>query len=129
MPATTQNLKLPYPLPTDPIADGANQIKALAEAIDTGMLKLAVVMIETLSDNDNELFHTATGTAPLPQGFTKLIGGFVSYTDLDTDSGRIKSYAIINYLQIEKDGTQITVAGSSTARNQRCTVRALVWGY
>lgn len=129
MPATTQNLKLPYPLPEDPIADGANQIKALAEAIDTGMLKLTVVTIDVFSDNDSDLYHIATGTAPLPQGFTKLIGGFVSHTDVDANSAGINSYAIINNLQIENDGTQITVTGSCTARNAKYTVRALVWGY
>lgn len=128
MPATTEKLGLPYPLPTDPISDGANQIKALAEAIDTGILKLAVVMIETRTDNDNDLYHIATGTAPLPQGFTKLIGGFVSHTSVNTSLNSTPLYTIVNNLTIENDGTQIVVTGSSTERDSPCTVRALVWG-
>lgn len=34
MPGQTPKLGLPYPLPTDPIADGATQIRALAEKLD-----------------------------------------------------------------------------------------------
>jgi hypothetical protein len=34
MPANTPNLALPYPLPTDQVAAGAGDIRALAEAID-----------------------------------------------------------------------------------------------
>jgi hypothetical protein len=35
MPATTPKLLLPYPLGTDPIADGDDSIKALAERVET----------------------------------------------------------------------------------------------
>lgn len=34
MPATTTHFALPYPLGTDPISDGDDQIKALAEKLD-----------------------------------------------------------------------------------------------
>ena len=128
MPATTTNLKLPYPLPTDPIADGANQIKALAEAVDTGLLKLAVVKISAKSDNDDTDYHTVNGTAPLPQGFTKLIGGFVNHTGITARLGSFMSYCTINNLSIENNGTQIKVSGMSTSGSSTYDVEALVWG-
>ena len=34
MPATTPNVPLPYPLPTEPVAEGAAAIRSLAEAVD-----------------------------------------------------------------------------------------------
>ena len=37
MSGTTPILGLPYPDPTDPLAEGADAIKALAEAVDTGI--------------------------------------------------------------------------------------------
>jgi hypothetical protein len=46
MPATTPG-GLPYPLPSDPIADGATQIQALAEAVeaDTNTLATSVTSL------------------------------------------------------------------------------------
>lgn len=38
MPASTPKRSLPYPLPTEPLADGANAIKNLALALDGAVL-------------------------------------------------------------------------------------------
>ena len=129
MPATTQNQKLPYPLPTDPIADGANQIKALAEAVDTRLVKLAVVKINATSDKTSGNFHEVTGTAPLPEGFTKLIGGFVAYTYLLAQHNDFVDYFTVSTLTIENDGTQIKVSGISSMSGNDLDINALVWGY
>lgn len=130
MPGQTPKLGLPYPLPTDPIADGANQIKAIAEVVDTGLLKLAVVKISARTDNNTSSnHHTLTATAPMPVGFTKLIGGFVSYTKVIGDPLYFSSYITINTLEIENDGTQIKVSGESCVLDAPVDVNVLVWGY
>lgn len=82
MPATTTNLGLPYPLPTDPIADGANQIKALAEVLDMQVKPLKIEIIQERVEFGYEpSYNSYNGEIEIekPDGFTSVVGAYCAY--------------------------------------------------
>ncbi|WP_279107032.1 hypothetical protein [Mobiluncus curtisii] len=129
MPATTQNLKLPYPLPTDPIADGANQIKALAESLDTQIKPLKVAMLnKKVNVNGNDNYVEDYIYIDKPEGFTTLLGAYCSYSDVFVDdSGKVIGLREVQNVSIENNKIKIkyTTWKSSTPMD----LSILVLGY
>lgn len=129
MPATTTKLGLPYPLPTDPIADGANQIKALAESLDTQIKPLKVAMLnEKVNVNGDDGYAESDIYIDRPDGFTTLLGAYCSYADVFVnDSGIIIGLREVQNVSIENNKIKIhyTTWKSSTPIN----LSILVLGY
>lgn len=127
MPATTANMKLPYPLPEDPIADGANQIKALAEKIDQSMVPLKIACIRCLVPiPDGKERRDIDYTMPKPENFTKIIGCYASYQFGDPIEGSkfIEMHCLMNV------DNQVVISG--TCKGYFATekyLHVLIWGY
>jgi hypothetical protein len=83
---TTTKLLLPYPEPTDPVAAGADAIKALAQAIDTTLPGVGYVA------------QTSTGTSQsVGTGGTNLTGLSVTLTAIA--GAKYFVYGIVNFRQ------------------------------
>src|SRR5215831_13247400 len=63
MPASTPIRNLPYPLPTDPVAHGADDIKALALALDGASAPLVTALPASPGDGQEVILVDST-TAP-----------------------------------------------------------------
>jgi hypothetical protein len=70
MPANTPRLALPYPLPTDQVAAGATDIRALAEAVDP----ILAAAVQPFDHTSATTLDFGTLTVPLAQGETKSVG-------------------------------------------------------
>jgi hypothetical protein len=131
MPATTDKLKLPYPLPTDPIADGANQIKALAEKIDQGIqtLVLEVVKIRLTTDpnSSSDAWKIGEASAPIPATITTPLGAFCDTTYVSATNSNFNGFVRCSVAFIKNN--KITIRGMSTGSPNSTDVNVLVWGY
>lgn len=72
MPANTPN-GLPYPLPTEPVADGADAIKALALALDPRLPGTYALRARTLTGLSSDSQGIVSVTAAT-MGLTTLVG-------------------------------------------------------
>lgn len=76
MPGATTNLALPYPLNSEPFADGAEAIQALAEAIDGGIGALwqngGNFSGVTIGDGVQKIRYRIDGTTCFMQGAFKM---------------------------------------------------------
>ncbi|NMW87474.1 hypothetical protein [Mobiluncus curtisii] len=132
MPGETTQLQLPYPLPDDPIADGATQIKALAETIDTKLHPLKIVMQKTeipvgkTSGNDL-IFETVDVKEP----FTKILGAYCTECFMSmTSIGQVARYYLITDVDVSPDSTKLTVRGRKMGSNlSKERIHILIWGY
>ena len=131
MPATTQNLKLPYPLPTDPIADGADQIKALAETVDALIYKLKPYFIQAKETGSAGYgFVNYEGSVDCSQDFTHVVGAFTSQAWIISNLPTSPSVkAFVNFTKTEIIGNTVKVKGVGTPGGGQSNVNILVWGY
>lgn len=131
MPATTTNLGLPYPLPTDPIADGANQIKALAEKIDQGIqtlvLEVVTIKLKTDPNSSKEAWKIGEASADIPATITTPLGAFCDSTYVVATNSNFAGYVYCSAVFIKDN--KITIRGMSTGYSYSADVKVLVWGY
>lgn len=129
MPATTANLKLPYPLPTDPIADGANQIKALAEVLDTQVKPLKIEIIQRRVDfGVASGYHAGEIEIEKPDGFTTVVGAYCSYFNaVTTTPTDILAWQAVREVKIENN--KIVLGFMTWAQGGNADVSILVLGY
>lgn len=132
MPGETAQLQLPYPLPDDPIADGATQIKALAETIDTKLHPLKIVLQETdipvgHSSGNDSIFETVEVEEP----FTKILGAYCTDCFMSmTSIGQVARYYLITGVYLSQDSTKLTVLGRKMGSNLTTEkIHILIWGY
>lgn len=131
MPATTDKLKLPYPLPTDPIADGANQIKALAEKIDQGIqtfvLEVVTIRLTTNPNSSSDAWKIGEASADIPATITTPLGAFCSTTYISASGSNFSGF--VNCSAAFIGNNKITIRGMSTGAPTSTEVKVLVWGY
>lgn len=131
MPATTEKLGLPYPLPTDPIADGADQIKALAEKIDQGIqtlvLEVVTINLKTDPNSSHDAWKSGEATADIPASITTPLGAFCSTTYISASGSTFSGFVSCSAAFIENN--KITIRGMSTGIPTNADVKVLVWGY
>lgn len=131
MPATTDKLKLPYPLPTDPIADGANQIKALAEKIDQGIqtlvLEVVTITLTTNPNSSSDAWKIGEASADIPETITTPLGAFCDTTYISATNSNFSGFIRCSAAFIKNN--KIIVRGMSTGTPTRIEVKVLVWGY
>lgn len=131
MPATTTNLGLPYPLPTDPIADGANQIKALAEKIDQGIqtfvLEVVTIRLTTNPNSSSDAWKIGEASADIPATITTPLGAFCSTTYISASGSNFSGF--VNCSAAFIGNNKITIRGMSTGSPTSTEVKVLVWGY
>lgn len=129
MPATTTNLKLPYPLPTDPIADGANQIKALAEVLDMQVKPLKIKIMQKRVDfGVSSGYHAGEIEIEKPDGFTSVVGAYCAYFNAVTaDQTDILAWQAVRNVEIHNN--KIVLKFMTWGQAGTADVSILVLGY
>lgn len=122
MPGATAGLGLPYPLATEPVSQGDDAIKALAERVETALKKLAVRHVP--GSNNDFSNPTANTVFPVAADRTALTGTLTKQTaasalDLEVDlkwslqSGAVQT--VVWGLRINGVDYDISVQGTNAA--------------
>lgn len=131
MPATTTNLGLPYPLPTDPIADGANQIKALAEVLDMQVKPLKIeIMQKHVSFDYKSSYYLYKGEIEIekPDGFTSVVGAYCAYFNaIGNDQSNFLAWQAVRDVEIRNN--KIVLKYETWRSGYPDNVTILVFGY